>query len=103
MENISNINLFQTPKLAQGGNQTNQVTPGQAQQDFSNSLKGAIDDLNKSQILSNKKTEALANGEINNLHDVMITAQKASITLNTTVEVQRKVIDAYNEIMRMQI
>ncbi|MFB4475749.1 flagellar hook-basal body complex protein FliE, partial [Oceanobacillus caeni] len=48
-------------------------------------------------------TEALASGNIDDLHDVMITAQKASITLETTVQIQKKVIDAYNEIMRMQV
>ncbi|QTN01456.1 flagellar hook-basal body complex protein FliE [Sediminibacillus dalangtanensis] len=78
-------------------------TPGEAQGQFANSLKNAIDTLNNYQVESDKKTQALANGEIDDLHDVMITAQKASITLNTAVEMQRKAIDAYNEVMRMQV
>ena len=45
----------------------------------------------------------LVNGEIDQLHDVMIAAQKASLSMSLAVEVQSKVIDAYNEIMRMQI
>ncbi|WP_156289293.1 flagellar hook-basal body complex protein FliE [Oceanobacillus salinisoli] len=79
------------------------VTPGEAQQNFSNTLKNAIENLNDVQIESDKKTAALAKGEIDDLHDVMITAQKASVTLETTVQIQKKVIDAYNEIMRMQV
>ncbi len=55
------------------------------------------------QITSDKKTNALANGEIDDLHDVMITSQKASVALQTGVQVQNKVITAYNEIMRMQV
>jgi len=83
---------------------TNQkMTVGEAQANFKNTLKGAIDNLNEIQKQSDLKTEALAKGNINDLHDVMITAQKASITLETTVQVQKKVIDAYNEIMRMQV
>ncbi len=70
---------------------------------FSNILKATIEQVNNAQILSQKKTEALARGEIQDLHDVMISAQKAAITLETTVQIQRKVIDAYNEIMRMQV
>ncbi|WP_249869789.1 flagellar hook-basal body complex protein FliE [Oceanobacillus saliphilus] len=79
------------------------VTPGEAQASFADTLKGAIENLNHIQNESDSKTVALANGEIDDLHDVMITAQKASITLETTVQVQKKVIDAYNEIMRMQV
>ncbi|HLR66141.1 flagellar hook-basal body complex protein FliE [Virgibacillus alimentarius] len=71
--------------------------------DFSNTLKKALNKVNDAQKESDKKTEALAMGEIHNLHDVMIAAQKASVTLETTVQIQRKVIDAYNEIMRMQV
>ncbi|GIO26147.1 flagellar hook-basal body complex protein FliE [Ornithinibacillus bavariensis] len=78
-------------------------SPGEAQASFANVFKNAINDVNDLQNLSDKKTEALALGQINDLHDVMITAQKASITLEATVEIQRKVIDAYNEIMRMQV
>nr|WP_082918088.1 flagellar hook-basal body complex protein FliE [Oceanobacillus sp. Castelsardo] len=75
----------------------------ETKQNFANVLKGAVDSLNEIQIESDKKTEALASGNIDDLHEVMITAQKASITLETTVQIQKKVIDAYNEIMRMQV
>ncbi|WP_096269893.1 flagellar hook-basal body complex protein FliE [Paucisalibacillus globulus] len=82
---------------------TLKTSPGKAQASFANVLKNAISNVNDLQVLSDKKTEALALGKIDDLHDVMITAQKASITLQATVEVQRKAIDAYNEIMRMQV
>ncbi|MEQ6375321.1 flagellar hook-basal body complex protein FliE [Bacillaceae bacterium S4-13-58] len=79
------------------------VTPGEAQSNFAGQLQNAINHVNQTQIQSDSKTQALANGTIDDLHDVMITAQKASITLQTAVEVQGKVIEAYKEIMRMQI
>lgn len=75
--------------------------PGQAQSDFANILKQSIENMNNVEALSDQKTEALVNGNIEDLHDVMIAAQKASITVEATVQVQKKVIDAYNEIMRM--
>jgi flagellar hook-basal body complex protein FliE len=80
-----------------------EISPGEAQKKFANTLKQAMDNVNEAQITSDRKTEALINGEMNDLHDVMITAQKASITLETAVQVQQKAIDAYNEIMRMQV
>nr|WP_241657168.1 flagellar hook-basal body complex protein FliE [Halobacillus salinus] len=79
------------------------VTPGEAHATFANQLKSAIDGVNKSQVQSNQMTQALARGEVDDLHNVMITAQKASITMQTTVEIQNKVVEAYKEIMRMQV
>ncbi len=81
----------------------NNITVGEAQKEFASNLQNAIESLNNAQLESDKKTTALANGQIDDLHDVMITAQKASILLQTGVQVQKKVIDAYNEVMRMQV
>ena len=70
---------------------------------FSELLKDAIQHVNDVEIASDNITKAFITGEVNELHDVMIAAQKASITIETTVQIQRKAIDAYNEIMRMQV
>jgi len=70
---------------------------------FSSVLKNAIEKVNETQKESDMKTEALAEGKVNDLHDVMITAQKANLTMETAVQIQQKVIDTYNEVMRMQV
>ena len=70
---------------------------------FSKLLKENLNNVNKLQMQSNEITEQFALGNIDNVHDVTIAAQKASTALNLTVAVQNKVMDAYNEIMRMQI
>lgn len=77
--------------------------PAENQAKFSDVLKSSIEKLNNAQLSSDQKTEALAMGQVDDLHEVMIAAQKASITLETTVQLQKKVLDAYNEIMRMQV
>jgi len=71
--------------------------------DFSKVLKSAIDQVNEAQNDSDLKTEAFTSGKIENLHDVMIASQKSSIMLEMAVQMQKKAIDAYNEIMRMQV
>ena len=48
-------------------------------------------------------TNKLITGEVEDLHQVMIAAQKASITLDLTIQVRNKVVEAYQEIMRMQM
>jgi len=75
----------------------------EAQENFGTFLKDAINNVNKSQVNSDVLTEKLALGKEVELHEVMIAAQKASITLNATMEVRNKVIEAYQEIIRMPI
>lgn len=72
-------------------------------QNFQGLLKNSLEKVNELQNISENKTRMAAFKEIDQLHDVMITAEKASIALETTVQIQQKVIDAYNEVMRMQI
>lgn len=98
-----NIHFNPSTNLQTASPSTMKATPAEVQSNFANSLKGAIVNLNQIQNKSDHMTQQLATGHVQDLHQVMITAQKASITLETTVQMQQKVIDAYNEIMRMQI
>jgi len=75
----------------------------EVQQNFGSFLKDAINNVNKSQLNSDVMTQKLVLGENVELHEVMIAAQKASISLNATMEVRNKVIEAYQEIIRMPI
>ncbi|WP_170840656.1 flagellar hook-basal body complex protein FliE [Oceanobacillus limi] len=97
------LNSIQKPSSVDLQSSKPAISPGEEQGKFANALKNAIEEVNEAQIVSDKKTEALAMGKIDDLHDVMITAQKASVTLEATVQVQKKAIDAYNEIMRMSV
>ncbi|MDT0147111.1 flagellar hook-basal body complex protein FliE [Priestia aryabhattai] len=76
---------------------------GQATQQFSTFLKDSINELNNVQRASDIATEKLAKGENVELQDVMITAQKASITMQTALEIRNKAVEAYQEMMRMQM
>lgn len=98
-----NINLNPNVGTERILTSTNKSTPAEAQSNFANTLNGAIEKLNEAQNKSDQMTNMLAAGQVKDLHNVMITAQKASITLEMTVQVQQKVIDAYNEVMRMQV
>lgn len=69
-------------------------------------LNTAIDNLNTTNAyLSNAENEKLlfALGETENTHDLTIALQKASTALQYTVAVRDKFIEAYKEIMNMQI
>lgn len=83
--------------------QTNTPIKNSGSESFGTLLKDAIDSVNQSQVVADQATQKLVNGEDIDLHEVMITSQKASITLQTAVEVRNKMIEAYQEVMRMQV
>ncbi|MFN8792190.1 MAG: flagellar hook-basal body complex protein FliE [Bdellovibrionales bacterium] len=70
---------------------------------FADTLKKAIDEVNTLQQVANKKAEDLSVGKTDNVAEVMIATEKADIALRVMVQVRNKIIDAYNEIMRMQV
>lgn len=70
---------------------------------FSDFLNNALIEVNKLQIDSEKLNEAFAMGKIDNLHQVSIAAEKADIALQLTVQIRDKVLNAYQEIMRMPV
>lgn len=70
---------------------------------FSEVLKGALDEVNQLQKDSDEYTKLLALGQVDNIHDVTIASEKAKIALQMTLTVRNKVVDAYKEIMRMQV
>jgi flagellar hook-basal body complex protein FliE len=71
--------------------------------DFSSILENALNKVNQLQIESDNYKMLLSIGEVDNLHDVTIAAEKANIALQLTLSVRNKVVEAYQEIMRMQI
>nr|WP_235420702.1 flagellar hook-basal body complex protein FliE [Jeotgalibacillus alimentarius] len=79
------------------------MSPYNAQQNFAAMLKDSINEVNAAQIESDKMTTRMINGEDVELHDVMIASQKASVSLNLTMEMRNKAVEAYQEIMRMPV
>ncbi|WP_035321895.1 flagellar hook-basal body complex protein FliE [Peribacillus kribbensis] len=74
-----------------------------AKDSFASVLKDSINKVNEEQNMSDNMTAKLVKGEDVDLHQVMIASQKASITLQAAMEVRNKVIEAYQETMRMQV
>ncbi|MEK3994471.1 flagellar hook-basal body complex protein FliE [Psychrobacillus sp. FSL K6-2365] len=99
---IESISLF-NPSQINPVSATSKLSPAEAQGEFGDFLKTAIQTVNDNQKASDVATEKLLTGGNIELHDVMIASQKASITLNATLEVRNKVVEAYQEIMRMSV
>jgi len=70
---------------------------------FGDYLNSAIQQVSDLQLESENLNESLSLGLTDNLHQVMIASEKAEMALQFTMQVRNKVMDAYQEIMRMSI
>ncbi len=68
---------------------------------FLTQFQTAISEVNALGKESEKLTQDAVLGRVENLHDVMIAAEKAKTAMNLTLEVRGKALEAYKEIMRM--
>ncbi len=82
------------------GQETVKVAPGGS---FGEMLNKALQDVNQSQINSDETVKGFLTGEVQDVHQVTIAMEKAKIMLLLATEVRNKVVEAYQEISRMQV
>jgi len=75
----------------------------QAGQSFADMLQSALQKVEQDQQVANDLGVKLATGEINDIAQVMIASERANLSLGLAVQVRNKVIEAYQEIMRMPL
>lgn len=71
--------------------------------DFSSTLSDALDKLEITQAEAQQAAADFATGQIDNFHTPVIAMQKATLAMSLAVTVRDKVVNAYKEIMQMQI
>ncbi len=70
---------------------------------FASLLSGGIEHLTTLQKTSDNLAVQAATGDLKDVHDYTIAAASASTALELTVAVRNKAVEAFNDIMRMQI
>ncbi len=70
---------------------------------FKNVLANTINDTNALQKTADVKIQDLATGKTTNIPDVMMHVEKADIALRLMTQVRNKIIDAYQDVMKMQV
>ena len=71
--------------------------------DFGSMVLDGIDRLERVQDTSDQLAVKAATGDLNAIHDYTIAATEANVTTQLTVAVRNKAVEAFNEIMRMQV
>ena len=70
---------------------------------FTEILKDAVQDVDRAQQVSKEAIQQFASGADVDLHDVMIQVQNAELSFRMMMEVRNKIVEAYREIMRLQV
>lgn len=70
---------------------------------FKDLLKKALGDLNATQVGANEAIKGLATGGEENLHDIIISMEKAGMTLQYAIQIRNKLLEAYQSVIQMQV
>jgi flagellar hook-basal body complex protein FliE len=68
-----------------------------------NSFSQALDSLQGTQSAADSLAQSAATGNLTDIHNYTIAATEASLTTELTVAVRDRAVEAFNEIMRMQV
>jgi flagellar hook-basal body complex protein FliE len=81
---------------------TGGATPGQGA-DFGSALKQAVGALDQLGTKADASSLALAKGDPIDIHEVMLNTEQASLGFSMALQVRNKLVEAYQEVMRMSV
>jgi flagellar hook-basal body complex protein FliE len=101
---MSEIILNRTNPLAQLKDfQQKAGKAAEGQEKFSEVLSNALKQVNELQGSSNQEINRILAGDMKDVHSAMIAIQKAGLSFQMLMQVRNKLVEAYQEVMRMQV
>jgi flagellar hook-basal body complex protein FliE len=91
----------QAPLPLKGPSETNPAQP--AGESFANVLGKMVGEVSTRQNVANDAVAALQSGQNASLHQAVIAMEEANISFQLMVEVRNKLLESYQELMRMQV
>lgn len=70
---------------------------------FISELKKKLDEVNDDQVKAEAVTESFIKGDDVDIHQVMLVNEEAKLSLQMAVQVRNKLVEAYQELNRMQL
>ena len=70
---------------------------------FLDLVRGFVGDVNDLQIRKGQAIDAFAAGEVADVHQVMVAVEEAGLALDLLLEIRNRTMEAFQEIMRMQV
>jgi flagellar hook-basal body complex protein FliE len=79
------------------------AAPRGAGGDFGQAIRGAVESVDNLQKQSQNSVTRMLAGEVEDLHKVAIEHQQAALAFDLLLQVRNKAVQAYQEVMRMQV
>ena len=77
--------------------------PSKEAPSFKETLNSFMQDVNGLQQKADESIQKMASGEINDVHQVMSSVEEANVAFNMMMEIRNKMMDAYQEVMRIRL
>lgn len=78
-------------------------TAGPAAPGFANWVEKELSSLNTQLVTAEQGIQKLATGTAENLHEVMLQLEQARLAMQVAAQVRSRVLEAYQDVMRMQV
>lgn len=79
------------------------VRPQSPANQFGEWVSQGLEDVNQQLLTSQTDLQSLAKGEVQNLHQLMIRMEESRIAFQLMMQVRTRLLDAYQDVMRMQV
>ncbi|MCA9187137.1 MAG: flagellar hook-basal body complex protein FliE [Pirellulaceae bacterium] len=79
------------------------ATTGGQDNSFLELIKEKLQNVNTQQLEADKAIQDYASGETDDVHNVVVSVAKADLAFRMVLEIRNRLIESYQEIMRMQI
>ena len=96
-------NLAVQGRFALGGGFEKEAQGPSFDERFAGALERAVSVTNQQIQAGDRASEAFAAGEDIGLHETVLAVEKADLSLRTFIAVKNRAVEAYQEIMRMQL
>ncbi len=95
--------LTHPPAIAPAAGSREPGDPARAALSFAQLLREAVQNVDRLQQAAEQRALALASGQPVDVHEVALALEQASLALQLAVQVRNKLVEAYQEIARMQV
>ena len=100
---IEPLQMMPVRPVVQVGNIAGDIATNPPDKSFGSFLSDALGHVNQLQNDAKQSSLQLAAGKLKDISEVAIITEKASLALQMTMQVRNKIVESYQEVMRMQV
>ncbi|MBS5883227.1 MAG: flagellar hook-basal body complex protein FliE [Clostridium sp.] len=96
-------NFVPSEKVFESSLNINNIKTSPSEKNFQSALKDSLDKLNEKQINADNITNDFISGKDVEVHEMMLSMEEAKMSLQLAIQVRNKVVEAVQELTRMQL